>query len=154
MTTVIYSDLFNDNAKWAEPDPAYVNTLVPLIGENNAVNRTDWARNVCNISIRSPTAVLFVNANDADHLYVAHSPTMYPANPGSAPPFDNLLVLLQGNNSDGVLPLCFPAAAGVRILDTRCKRNAGIAADLGAAPPVFMTGPHGGGVADTDLVSV
>ena len=154
MATVTYSDLFNDAAKWAEPDPAYINDLIPLIGETNAVNRTDWARNVCNIAIRSPTAVLFVNGNDADHLYVAHSPTMYPANPGNATPFDNLMILLQGNTSDGVLPLCFPAASGVRINDTRCKRIAAITADLGAAPPVLMTGPHGAGVADTDQVSV
>ena len=135
MATVTYSDLFNDAAKWAEPDPAYVNALIPLIGETNAVNRADWVRNICNISIRSPTAVLFVNGNDADHLYVTHSPTVYPANPGNATPFDNLMILLQGNSSDQVLPLCFGALSGARINATRCKRTADITADLGAAPP-------------------
>ena len=154
MATVTYSDLFNDAAKWAVPDPAYVNDLIPLIGETNAVNRADWVRNVCNISIRSPTAVLFVNGNDAEHLYVTHSPTVHPAHPGNATPFDNLMILLQGNTSDQVLPLCFGALSGARINATRCKRTADITADLGAAPPVFMTGPHGAAVADTDQVSV
>ena len=154
MATVTYSDLFNDAAKWAEPDPAFVNDLIPLIGETNAVNRADWVRNVCNISTRSPTAVLFVNGNDAEHLYVAHSPTVCPANPGNVTPFDNLMILLQGNSSDQVLPLCFSALSGARINATRCKRTADITADLGAAPPVFMTGPHGAAAADTDQVSV
>ena len=154
MATVTYSDVFNDAGKWPVPEPAYINDIIPLVGDTAAVNRTAWVRNICNVSVRSPTAVLFVNANDADHLYVAHSPTVYPANPGNVTPFDNLLVLLQGNMSDGVLPLCMPPESGQRIADTRCKRIAGIAADLGAAPPVLMTGPHAGGVADTDLVSV
>ena len=154
MATFNYSDLFNDAGKWPSPNPAYVDDIVPLIGDNNAVNRASWVRNLCNVSVRSPTAVLFVNANDADHLYVAHSPTVYPADPGNVTPFDNLLVLLQGNMSDGVLPMCMPPESGQRIADTRCKRIADIAADLGAAPPVLMTGPHAGIVPDTDLVSV
>ena len=94
MATVTYSDLFNDAGKWPVPDPAYVNDIIPLIGDTNLVNRATWARNVCNVAVRSPMAVLFVNANDADHLYVAHSPTMCPANPGNAAPFNDLLVLL------------------------------------------------------------
>ena len=148
MATVTHSDLFNHADKLAEPDPAYVNNLFPLIGETNAVNCAEWVCNVCNISICTPTALLFVNANDADHPYIAHLPTMHPASPGTATPFDNFMVPLQGDTSDGVLPLCLEAATGVRIQDMRCKRVAVFATNLPAAPPVLMTGPHGNSVAD------
>ena len=84
---------------------------------------------------------------------MAHAPSVYPADPSNATPFDNLLVMLQGSNSDMALPVCFPNTVGTRIVDTRCLRSANILASLSAAPPVLMEGPHAAGTADTDLVS-
>ena len=151
--SVSYTDLYNDATKWASPDPAYVNDLVPLIGDAATVNRTEWVRNICNIAIRSPTVLAYVNHNDADYIYVAHAPSVYPADPSNATPFDNLLVMLQGSNSNVALPVCFPNTVGTRIVDTCCLRSANILVSLSAAPPVLMEGPHAAGTADTDLVS-
>ena len=59
----------------------------------------------------SPVVVAFVVKGDEDHVHVGHSPTMCPADPTSVSPFDNLVIVLLGNDVDSSTPLALPASA-------------------------------------------
>ena len=98
-----------------------------------------------NLSQRSPVTVAFVVKGDEDHVHVGHSPSMYPADPTSVSPFDNLVVVLLGNDINSATPLVLPASsfarpAGVRTLDVATIVGATV---HGAAPAVLRSGLHG-----------
>ena len=105
-----------------------------------------------NTAVRTPTAFLYIDHGDPDHICVAHSPTVFPANVGTVTLCDNLLVALVGNDHLAAATICFPNTAGQRTAATRCLRTQQIAAALAAAPPVLRSGPHGDAVANTSAM--
>ena len=80
---------------------------------------------------------------------------MYPNDPLNPLGFDSNLITLVGNDPNTCQPVALPAAAFERC-DVRAKTIVEVrgARGFGAAPPVLRQGPHGGGAADTENLSV
>ena len=76
-----------------------------------------------NLAQRSPIVVAFVVKGDEDHVHVGHSPTMYPANLTSVSPFDNLVVVLLGNDVNSSTPLALLASSFARLAAVDSSRR-------------------------------
>ena len=72
---------------------------------------------------------------------------MYPADPTSVSPFDNLVIVLLGNDIDSSTPLALPVTSITRLAAVRALDIATIvgATGHGAAPAVLCSGPYGTG---------
>ena len=156
MANLNVDDDLNNAAKWTEPDPPHLaNILIAVGGHPSATDRAACATNLVNLCVHSPVAVAYVHAADVDAIQVCHSLTRFPAVLGDPTPMDNRVVALQGKSLDGSIPIVFPPEAFERTTVRALRLPIIIGAiGHGAAPPVFRTEPHGGGVADTDEVNV
>ena len=120
-TTV--STLLGDPTKWTAPDPGYA-ALTAVLGEASGNNAAACALAVRNFSYRTPTVVAYVQSGDDDHIYVAHSPSMFPSDPTTASPFDGHLVLLVGDDLTVSQPVVLTATSFTRTAETRTKTAA------------------------------
>ena len=94
----------------------------------------------------------FVLTGDVDHIHVGYAPSLFPADLAMATPFDDKVVILVGDDLNLAVTITMPDAAFCRTADVLCQDLATIlgATGHGAAPPVYMRGPHGGAVSNTD----
>ena len=146
----------HEPGNWGVADPPFLADVIPAVGgAPSATDRNACAINLLNLAIHTPVALAYVHSADQDAIHICHTLTRFPAVLGEPTPMDNCVVALQGKFCDRAIPIVFPPEAFARI-DVRALRLNVItgAAGHGAAPPVFRTGPHGGGVADTDVLNV
>ena len=111
MATVLadYATLLGDAALWANLPPNYL-ALAGVIGDA-ATNWADTQVAIANITQHTPTILAFVLDNNLDYIYVGHTPTVYPADPTEAMPFDNHMGILVGRTDAIVTPVVLPPAA-------------------------------------------
>ena len=138
--------LFDNDAACPGGAVEYEANVLPGIDNSAAANRATCATNIMNLADRSPTVMMMVIASDPDNLYMVHSPARYPAWPGSATPFDNLIVAILGDNHASTVAVVLPSDAFQRTTGIRCLRLTQVQAHLVAAPPVQWEGPHTGGM--------
>ena len=98
-----------DATLWADPTPNCL-ALARVVGDT-ATNWADAQVAIANIAQRTPTVLAFVLDNDPDCICVGHTPSVCPADPTEAMPFDNHLVILVGCTDDFVTPVILPPAA-------------------------------------------
>ena len=104
------------------------------------------------LATRTPVVLAFVSDAECDHIYVAHSITLFPTDVTDPTAMDNLAVGLVGDRLDYAVPVVFPQPFFSVCPATHCLNVAAIqgAAGHGAAVPVFRQGPHAAGEADTN----
>ena len=153
MANRLASDLFADPTKWDDPAPDHA-ALLAAYGGGAAATGPATYQGVLNTAARSPVAILFKVTGDVGHIYVGHSLTRFPAQVGANTPFDDLAVVLLGDDLTAASPVCLPAGAWTRTAATRCHNVAALVAGHAAGVPVYTTGPHGPGAADTDELRV
>ena len=144
--------LFDNAAAWPGGTVNYETDVLPGVGGTATVSRTACASNIMNLAARSPTVMMMVIASDPDNLYVVHSPSRYPAWPGAASPYYDLVVTLLGDDHASTLAAVLPPEAFDRERGVRCLRLTQVQNHLVAAPPVQCEGPHGTGTASADLL--
>ena len=142
------SDYLTDAAQWDNPVVPWAD-LLNATGEASGHNNTATLANICNLATRSPIALAFMVLGDTDHIYVGHNPTRYPNNPTAASAYDNTLVLLIGDNLQTATPICLSNNHFTRTAETHCHTHTELLANHAAAPPVYRTGPHLMGAANT-----
>ena len=106
-----FSLLLNDPAKWLDPNPDYATLLLTVGNDRTGVAATTVKAAILNIAQRSPVALAFVLNNDLDHIYVGHTPRLYPQDLTSTTAMDNLVVVQVGNDPASSLPVVLPDVA-------------------------------------------
>ena len=153
MASPLFSTLLGDAAQWDNPDPYYtlLMTKVGHADHADCLNSNSSAVLTVNLAQRSPVAIAFIVEGDDDHVHVGHSPSIYPADPSNASPYDNLVVVLVGDDVNSAIPVVLPAISFARVPDLLTLDFDQVigAAGFGAAPPVFRFGPHPAGTANT-----
>ena len=81
------------------------------LGGPSAIDARAAKTAIIHLAHRSPVALAFQLHGDEDHIYVGLSPSVYPADPLDATVFDNMAVVLLGNDFDATTPICLPAEA-------------------------------------------
>ena len=145
------SALYADAALWLDPNPDHV-ALDTAIGGASAIDSRASKTAVVQLAHRTPVALAFQLVGDEDHIYVGHTPSVYPADPLAAYPFDNKSVLLLGDDFDAATSICLPDEAWQRPAALRAHNMATLVAGHGQAPPVYHSGPHARGTANTDEI--
>ena len=81
----VFSDLFDDAAKWDEPTPDYEALIQLLGGVASTVagapalyNRGQTMTGLANLACCSPTLIAFCPSDDNEYIYVGHSVSIYP----------------------------------------------------------------------------
>ena len=118
MADPLYSDYLRDPAHWDAANPDY--TAVNNILGHGATAQPVAMLGLINVSLRSPLAVAFVIEGDEDYIHIGHSPSLYPAEPGSVTPFDNHVVVLVGDAASSSVPVVLPDVAFGRTNAHRC----------------------------------
>ena len=151
MASTLFSDLVAAAAKWADPTPSHAD-LLAAVGAGSAADSTACLRSIINVAARTPTLLCFIIEGDEDHIFVGHSPSIYPADITSPTAFDNLAVVMIGNDLSTCVPAILPTNAFGRTAEIRATRIDAItgAQGHGATPPVLRSGPHGSTAPDTD----
>ena len=117
MASPLFSTLLGDVAQWDNPNPHY-NVLMTKVGHADhpdALNSTAAAVMTVNLAQRSPVAIAFIVEGDDDHVHVGHSPSVYPADPSNPSPYDNLVVVLVGDDVNSAIPVVLPALSFTRV---------------------------------------
>ena len=102
------SALYGEPTHWTRHNPnwstIWQNSFRPGSGRTRAQCMSDLLGMVNDM----PIALAFTIEGDPEHIYVGHSPTQYPAEPGTATVFDGGLVVLVGNDIDMATPVVLP----------------------------------------------
>ena len=155
MASTPVSDYLSAPEHWEVPAPNYAG-LLTLVGGGATGNRSDVLAALINISARSPVAIGIVLQDDEDHVHVCHSPSIFPAEPLQARPYDDRCIVLSGNDLATVAPICLPVTAFSHTNDIVAHTTDAITGvnGHGANPAVVRTGPHAATVPDTSAVRV
>jgi hypothetical protein len=150
-----FSQIYGDPALWASPSPDY-NLLTarfgPGVAPAAATTAADCRTGLAQTCALSPVVVAFVADAECDAIYVAHSLTVYPADLADPTPLDGLLVGLVGDVPASTVPVVLPQTFLTCTAATLAHTVAELQVHHGAAPPVFRTGPHAVGSANTSDV--
>ena len=74
----LYSALYGDATLWDDPTPDY-DAIMAAVGGASTANRDVVRTRLLNLSARSPVVLAFTLTSDLNHIYVGHSPTVFPA---------------------------------------------------------------------------
>lgn len=149
-----FASLYGNAALWENPSPAY-DVLADQLGAGaGRLAAPDSRVALCHLSVRSPLVVAFVADNDPNHIYVAHSLSMFPSDITDATTMDGAMIGIVGNEPASCVYVVFSGAFLTVTAATRCLEVAEITgpAGHGAAPAVFRTGPHAAAAPGTSEV--
>ena len=153
MADRLASTLFADADQWDDHAPDHA-AILTEIGGASARTAPQVAVSVLNLAQRSPVAVAFKITGDVEHIYVAHSLSLFPQDLLDHTAFDFQTVALLGNNFDTATPVVLSPDASGRINDTRCQTAAQLVLGHAAAPPVYTSGPHAATAPETSVIRV
>ena len=128
----LYSDIIDNDAHWAQPNLDHAAAL-GVVGIASAANADATRLALTNLSVRTPTVLVFMLENEPDSIYCGYNPTLYPADLGTVTPFNNKMVLFVGDDLNSAIPVVFENTATHR-------SNAGAAYNM-----THITGPNGHG---------
>jgi hypothetical protein len=149
MATTNFSDLLADPSQWDEHRPDHA-ALMGVVGAGAGADAIATKTAVINTASRSPVVLAFMLTGDDNHIYVGHTPTVFPADVLAATPFDNLTILLIGNDLQRVTPVVLPNELFQRCQEIRVFNTGHMtgAAGHSAAPAVFRFDAAGAGDAE------
>jgi hypothetical protein len=148
----LFSSLFGEAAAWDNYDPDY-DVLTDAFGHSATATTAPLCKaGLVQLTARTPVAVAFVPDMDCDSIYVTHSLTLFPGDVTSPTGLDNLVVGLVGDRLSAVVPVVFPDAFFTVTTATQALNTTAIQGinGHGAVTPVYRSGPHAAGTADTD----
>jgi hypothetical protein len=147
------SDLFADPSVWPQHNPDYA-VLMNTYGHVANTTAPDAGMALHNTAVHTPTVLSFVLSGDEDHVHVVHSPQYFPGDLSNATAVDGCLIVLLGNDPNGLVPLALPGTAFARCANTSALDVPTIVGPTGhaAAPPVLRQGPHAAGAANTQAI--
>jgi hypothetical protein len=148
----LFSSLFGEPDAWDNSDPDYFVLTAAFGYSPTSATAPVCKAGLVQLTARTPVVVAFVPDVDCDSIYVAHSLTLFPGDVTAPTGLDNLVVGLVGDRVTAVVPVVFPDAffaltAAARALNVTALQGVN---GHGAIPPVFRSGPHAAGAADTD----
>ena len=145
----LFSTLASNAGLWPNHDPPYADIMAAL-GSGTA-SRNEAMSGVVGLATRTPIVVAFVITGDEDHVYVGHSPMTFPTDPLATTPFDGRVVVLVGDDVGSAVPMVLPPEHFGRSDERLTLTHDTILGPTGhgAAPPVYRSGPHAGGTANT-----
>ena len=146
----LFSTLASNAALWPSHDPPYADIMAAL-GSGTA-SRNEVMSGVVGLATRTPIVLAFVIHGDEDHVYVGHSPMTFPNDPVSTTPFDGRVVVLVGDDVGSAVPMVLAPEHFGRSDERLTLTHDTILGPTGhgAAPPVYQSGPHAGGTANTN----
>ena len=135
------SALCADASLWIDPLPDHIALDNAMGGPSNTDARGAKAA-MTQLAYHSPVALAFQLDADLDHIYVGHSPSIFPADPLHPTPFDNLCVLILGDDITNANPICLRAEAcrNTATPGILCHNVPTLVAGHAAAPPVTSCG--------------
>ena len=152
------SALYGEAALWADFDPDYDAINNAVGGPSVGVTRAEVERGIVALSVNTPIAVAFQITDEPDTIYIGHSPSIYPGNPANTVnALDNRLIVFVGNDFNTAEAYVLPDDCCERLVNTRASTTAVITGNTmfaHAPAPVLRNGPHAGGAADTDALTV
>jgi hypothetical protein len=106
----LFSALYADSSLWETPNPAY-DTLCGIFSHRAGCAAAPACRDgLAQLAVRSPTVIAFMMNSDLDAVYVAHSISLFPADPTSVTSMDGMMVGLLGDSPSSVVPIVLPQA--------------------------------------------
>jgi hypothetical protein len=148
----LFSSLFGEPAAWDKYDPDY-DILTDSFGHSATATTAPLCKaGLVQLTACTPVVVAFVPDVDCDSIYVAHSLTLFPGDVTTPTGLDNLVVGLVGGRLSAVVPVVFPDAFFTATTAAQALNTTAIQGINGhaAVPPVYRSGPHAAGTADTD----
>lgn len=103
----LYSDLVHNADHWSNWDFDHA-ALINAIGAGTQADSATVRTTILGHAARSPTVGVFCLVDDPEHIYVGHTPTIYPAEVGNPSPLDNHISVLVGNELSNCVTITFP----------------------------------------------
>ena len=157
MATLQVSDFCANAANWTNANPNCATILGTAGGAPGTGDQTEAACAIVNLAPLSPTVVAFVVEGEEDCVCVGHTPTSCPQDLGAPCAFNNRVVALVGNDLQASTPVVLPTAAFQRPAAFRASTKAVIVGGTmcsAGPPPLLHSGPHAGGAADTNELTI
>lgn len=153
-TVPLFSALYGDPTKWENfaSDYAVLNAAFGKgTGGAASLQAPQCRDGLVQLSTRTPVVLAFVCDAECDHVYVAHSLTLFPGDVTDPTALDNLVVGLVGDGLATAVPVVLPQPFFTLTPNVSAYNVGAIqgAAGHGANPPVFRHGPHAAGDPDT-----
>ena len=149
----LFSALYADHSLWETPNPAY-DTLCGIFSHRAGCAAAPACRDgLAQLAVRSPTIIAFMMNSDLDAVYVAHSISLFPADPTSVTSMDGMMVGLLGDSPSSVVPIVLPQAFFTCPAASAAYDMTYIQGPNGhshATAPVFRFPAVASGTADTD----
>ena len=104
----LFSALYADRSLWETPNPSY-DTLCGIFSHRVGCAAAPACRDgLAQLAVRSPTVIAFMMNSDLEAIYVAHSISLFPADPTSTTTMDGMMVGLLGDSPSSVVPIVLP----------------------------------------------
>ena len=110
----LFSDIASEPSHWATPAPNQT-TVLTLVGGASTSNALACKKSVRGMGQHSPVVLALSLKSDPEQVYIAHSPTLVPADPMETTPYDDNVLVLVGDNLASAAPLVLPQASFTRV---------------------------------------
>jgi len=146
--------LFGTAGLWDTPTPDYL-TLANLFAHSaTSLIGNDCRDQLVQLSSHSPIVLAFVSTAEPDTIYVAHSVSIFPANPVAPTTIDGHMMAIVGNDPNSCTPVVF---GPISFTVTTSAPALDVATILGVtghgtAHPVLRSGPHAAGTPNTNAL--
>ena len=103
----LFSDITTEPHHWATPAPDQT-TVLSLVGGAATFDAPTCKQSILGMAQHSPVVMALSLAHDLEHVYIAHSPTLIPADPTETTPYNDNVFVLVGDNLASAVPLVLP----------------------------------------------
>ena len=138
-----FSVLFGTANFWDPTKPSYADILA-AIGAGSSADKNAASASTLNFANQNPICYAFVLAREEDHVYIGHTPSIYPADISPSNVYNNFVTLLVSDRVDSVIPMVLPMEAFGHTIDILSHNVDALTGPNGHghAPPLMHTGPH------------
>jgi hypothetical protein len=149
-----FSGLYGDASLWANPTPDYATLAANFGAVQGAVPSVSTAcrEGLSQASSLSPLVVAFVSAGECDTIYVAHSLSVIPSDVTNPTAVDGHLMGVVGNEPSSAYSVVFPHVGFTVTGAIPAEFCSTFVTHHGLAPPMFRSGPHAAGTANTSAI--
>ena len=98
------SDIYSQADAWEAPNADYV-AINASLGPDSALNRTQAATGIANLSSRTPIVVAFLLSANPERIYLGHTVAIYPGDPLATTPVDSSFTVLVGSQAESCIAL-------------------------------------------------
>ena len=104
----LFSTLATTAGAWTRANPNYP-TIAGAMGHTAVHNRSTAGTSLAGVAVHTPTVIAFQLSSDPHRIYIGYHPTHFPGDIHNATPFDNLVMVLVGDNIDTAMGLVLEA---------------------------------------------